>query len=266
MSVPPQQPGPYGEQPDHLGRPPGQSGWQPGPGQQPGGYPPPAQGFPQGGQQPGYGPPPGGYPQHPGQGQPAGQPGYGLPPHGLPPHGLQPYGQPDQFHQPGYGQPGGFGGPYGAPPRRNPLPWILAGAGVLVIGVVAVLVFTLGGGGAKGTAEAVVAEMNKGADADIDNIRGLTCKKDLGELDRLKESLDPAAGAADVPEEFKDIKAKFTLGEVTESGDTAQAKITVAYTGVPEELKEFLKDKSDTLKMVKEEGDWKVCDSFGANF
>jgi hypothetical protein len=255
MSVPPQQPGPYGQQPGQFGQQPGQFGQQPGPGQQPGGFPPPAPGFPPGGQQPGYGTPPGGYQQHPGQpGQP-GQPGYGQ----------QPYGQPGQFNQPGYGQPGGFGGPSGMPPKKSPMPWILGGAGALVVIVVAVvLIVTMTGGSAKSTAEAVVAEMNKGADMNLDNVRELTCKKDVEKLDELKDQLGPGT-AKDVPKEYKDIKTKYTLGEVTENGDTADAKVTIAFTGVPEEMKEFLKDKTDTIKFIKEDGDWKVCGSFGGS-
>jgi hypothetical protein len=251
MSVPPQQPGPYGQQPGQFGQQPGQFGQQPGPGQQPGGFPPPPQGFPQGGQQPGYGTPPGGYQQQPGPpGQP-GQPGYGQ----------QPYGQPGQFNQPGYGQPGGFGDPYGAPPKKSPLPWILAGGGVVVIAAVVVLLLTLGGGSAKDSAETLVAEMNKGSDLSIDNIRDITCKADQGKLDKLKQVADPAA-AEDVPEQYKNIKAKFTLGEVTENGDKATAKINVSYSNVPDEAKEFIKDNSDTVDLIKEDGDWKVCGSF----
>jgi hypothetical protein len=247
MSVPPQQPGPYGQQPDPYGQQPGQFGQQPGYGQQPGGYPPPPSGFPQGGQQPGYGPPPGAYGQPPQQGQP----GYGQ----------QPYGQQGQFGQPQYGQPGGFPPPYGAPKKKSPLPWILAGGGALVIGVVVVLMLTLGGGSAKSTAETVVGQLNKGASIDIDAIRKVTCSKDLAKLDDFKkqlEKIDPAAAG----DKFKDIKATYSLGTVTETGDTAEAKVDLKYQNVPEDMKDFVKDRSDTIKMIKEGGDWKVCGTF----
>ncbi|WP_133251851.1 proprotein convertase P-domain-containing protein [Actinomycetospora cinnamomea] len=109
----------------------GQSGPQPYYGGQPYGQP----GHGQSGPQPYHG----GYQQPYGQ-QPYGPPGYGPPAYGAP------------WGQPGYGQPGH--GPYGQPghgpqpPRRNkPLPWILGGAGVLVVLVaVIVLLVALGGG------------------------------------------------------------------------------------------------------------------------
>jgi len=247
MSVPPQQPGPYGQQPDPYGQQPGQFGQQPGYGQQPGGYPPPPPGVPQGGQpQPGYGPPPG---------------AYGQPPQGQPGYGQQPYGQQGQFGQPQYGQPGGFPPPYGAPKKKSPLPWILAGGGAVAIGVVVVLLLTLGGGSPKSTAETVVAQLNKGSSVDIDAIRKVTCQKDLSKMDDFKkdlEKIDPSK----VDDKFKNIKPTYTLGEVTESGDTAEAKVELKYSNVPEDMKDFIKDRSDTLKMIKEDGDWKVCGTF----
>jgi hypothetical protein len=86
--------------------------------QQPGyGQPPPGYGPPAGQQPPPYGAPPAGYPQQQGYGPPPGQPMYGQPPqqqgYGQPPPGYgqppqQPYGQPP----PGYGQPPqGYGAP-----------------------------------------------------------------------------------------------------------------------------------------------------------
>ncbi|MDA3647562.1 DUF4333 domain-containing protein [Saccharopolyspora indica] len=103
-----------------------------------------------------YGPPPGGYPQWgqqpPNTGMPQGGPGY--PPQGgfPPPQGGfapqpppqqygygQQYQQPQQFQRPANQFPpqGGFG----PPPRkkRSVLPWVLSGAGVLLVAVVLVL-------------------------------------------------------------------------------------------------------------------------------
>ncbi len=160
MSVPPQQPGPfgqpgpYGQQPDGFGQQPGGYGQQPGgfgqpgqPGQQPGpppgygqqlGYPP-SGGFPAPGpQQPGYGPPAGAFP-----GQ---QPPPGYPPQGYP---GQPGGFPGQQPPTGFpGYPGGPGGPGG---KNKAMPWLLAGGGVVVVGVVVVLLFVFGVFGGKGS-------------------------------------------------------------------------------------------------------------------
>ncbi|MEU4806857.1 hypothetical protein [Actinosynnema sp. NPDC023587] len=266
MSVPPQQPGPYGQQPGQPGHQPGQSGPQPGYGQQPGGYPPPPQGFPQGGQQqPGYGPPPGGFPP---PGQP-GQPGPGQPP----------YGPPGQFGQPGYGQPGGFGDPYGAPRKKSPLPWILAGGGVLVIAVVAVLLLTLGGGNGspKDAADSFAAAMSS---QDYDKLRALTCAEDQKEIDDLKKAFDPESISKEIeksldslPAELQDkmksmqeaaknIKLTATVANVTEKDDThAEAEISIKLEGVPDELKELMKgDTTNKVPFVKTDDGWVACE------
>lgn len=112
-----------------------------GPGMQPGGVPLgytqqeyPPQGYPQQGypQQGGYaGPPP---PAQPVQQQPIQQPQYAHP------YG---YGQPQPYYQ----SPGGFGFP-AVPPKkkRSALPWIIGGAGALVVlAVVLVLGFVAPG-------------------------------------------------------------------------------------------------------------------------
>jgi hypothetical protein len=132
VTYPPQQPGPYGQQPQ---QPPPSGGYYVPPGA---GYPPPP-GYQQPGQQPGY-PPSGqqqpgqqsGYPP-PGQQQPGQQPGYppspGYQQPGFPPG-------PGSYPQGGPGQPGY---PGGQPPRKGgPLPWILGAVGALVVVVVLV--------------------------------------------------------------------------------------------------------------------------------
>ncbi|MBW4717675.1 hypothetical protein [Saccharothrix obliqua] len=266
MSVPPQQPGPYGQQPGQFGQQPGQFGGQPGPGQQPGGYPPPPPGFPQGGQpQPGYGPPPGGF-QQPGPGQP-GQPGQ-----------QPPYGQPGQY-PPGYGQPGGFGDPYGAPRKKSPLPWILAGGGILVIGVVLALVFTLGGGNgtAKDAADSFATAISN---KDYEKLRSLTCAENQKDIDDLKKAYDPSAINEDLeknldslPPEFKEkakkmqeaaknIKMVASVKNVTEKDSThAEAEIAIKLEGVPDELKEFIKDDlSNKVPFLKTDDGWVACE------
>lgn len=271
MSVPPQQPGPYGQQPGQFGQQPGQFGQQPGYGQQPGGYPPPPQGFPQGGQQPGYGAPPGGYGQ-PGQPVP-GQPG----PPGQPGYGQQPYGPQGQFNQPGYGQPGGFGDPYGPPRKKSPLPWILAGAGVLVIGVVAVLIFTLGGsnGTPQDAAAGYVGAING---RDFDKLRSLTCAEKQGSVDDIKKATDPGAFAAELEKELedlppelreqvekiqeaaKDIKVSVALDKVEEKSDTeAEATVSINFENVPAEMKAQVENQTDKLPLKKTDDGWVAC-------
>jgi hypothetical protein len=191
MTYPPQQPGPYGGQPPGYGQ-------QPGPGQQPGGYP----------QQGGY-PPQGGYPQpgaYPQSGpQPVQQPGgYGAPPQ---------YGQ-----QPQYGQPGPYGPQYG-PPKKSPLPWILAGGGVLVIAVVVVLILVLSGGSdtssPQGIADSIVKAIN---DKDADAAKKLFC--DPG-------SVSKSVDISTIP---KDMKATAKVQKAEANGDTGTVQILMTLT------------------------------------
>ncbi|WP_199442000.1 Rv0361 family membrane protein [Umezawaea beigongshangensis] len=266
MSVPPQQPDPRGQQPGQFGNQPGQFGQQPGQEQQPGGYGQPTGGFPPAGPPPqqggGYGPPSGGFQQPPGQpGQfPQGQPGQY--PQGQP-------GQPGPYGQQPYGQPGGFGDPYGTPKKKSPLPWILVGVAVLVVAVGVILFLTLGGKGnssARGAAESMVAQLNKGPDADREAIKNLTCKEDLDKLNDLEEqlkSLDIGAQEG-APDSAKDIRAEFSLGEITENGDTATGSMTVKLVNVPDELKDMMPETENQqdIKLVKEDDGWKVCGSF----
>lgn len=268
MSVPPQQPGPYGQQPGQPGQQPGQFGQQPGYGQQPGGYPPPPQGFPQGGQQPGYGPPSGGFAQ-------PGQPGPGQPPYGQPGQ-YGPYGQ-----QPGYGQPGGFGDPYGAPPRKkSPLPWILAGGGVAVIALVVVLVLTLGGGGNSSPQDAAESFATALSNQDYDKLRSLTCAKDQKEIDDLRKSFDPDEISKQLDESLeglppelrervqkmqeaaKNIKIVASVKNVAEKDDThADVTIAIRLEGVPDELKDMMKSENeDDIPFIKEDGGWVACE------
>jgi hypothetical protein len=224
MSVPPQQPGPYGQQP----------GWpQP---DVPGGAPQP-------GQQPGYGQP---YGQQPGgyypQTGPQPQPGWGQQPYGTPPGG---YGQPGQ---PGaYGQPGQFPGQFGPPQggRKSPLPWILIGGGVLVVGIVVVLIVVLSGGpnssDPKSVAQAYVDAVNN---KDSSAMANVSCAADKALLDRAKNAPknQQGQGQGSIP------NIKLTLGDVKTNGDSATATATTNQGGTP-----------IPLKLVKEGGAWKTC-------
>lgn len=152
-------------------------------------YPPP------GGQQGGYGPPQGQpYGQRPPQTPPGGQP-YGAPP----PQGQQPYGGPPPQGQP-YGGPGGPGGPGqgafgqgpggpggpGTPPGGYPTPpppapsakpsaagkIIKIVAGLVVVGVIAVLVIKFWGTSAKAAEVGDCIKVNSASatDADVEQI------------------------------------------------------------------------------------------------
>ena len=116
----------YGQQPGYDPQQYGQQQYaQPGYGQQPG-YDPQ-----QYGQQPGYDP------QQYGQQQYSQQPGQGQQQYGQPGYDQQQYGQ-----QPGYG---GSSAAFGAAPKKSALPWILAGAAALLLGLFAFLAFVAPG-------------------------------------------------------------------------------------------------------------------------
>ncbi|GAA3886673.1 hypothetical protein GCM10022243_59340 [Saccharothrix violaceirubra] len=287
MSVPPQQPGPYGGQPGQYGnqpdpygspqgpydqQPPGQYGGRPGYGQQPGGYPPPPQGVPQGGQQPGYGQQSGGYP-------PPGQQGYGQPGYGPPPGGPGQPGQPGQFGQQPYGHPGGFGGPYGPPRKKSPLPWVLGGVGVLAVVVVLVVVFVFNGGGnssPKEAADTFVAAFNA---KDWDKLKSVTCAEDHSKIDDLKSKADPASMAAElekaiqeappemreqfkkIAEAAKNIKTTATVTKIEETDSThAKATVKIKLENVPDEIKGSVKsDLEEDVKFVKKDDGWVTC-------
>ncbi|AXX29625.1 hypothetical protein KCV87_08855 [Actinosynnema pretiosum subsp. pretiosum] len=241
------QPGQYG-QPDQYGQQP-QSGQF---GQQPGQY----------GQQPGQ---PGQFGQQPGYGQPGQQPGYGQP--GQPGQ----YGQqPGQFGQQPYGQPGqpGFDQYGGVPPKKkSPLPWVLGGVGALVvIGVVVTLVMVLGGGGgssAQEVAERYVAATNGDGELDEDMLCAADAAK-IAELNKQFENMEkPDLG--DLPDSpASQMKATNTLGKVTENGDKGTFEVIMKFENVPDIMKEYVKDTTRTMDVVKEDGGWKVCNVFKA--
>ncbi|WP_026425532.1 hypothetical protein [Actinokineospora inagensis] len=193
---------------------------------QPGQFPQSGQ-FTQGHQpHPGQFPPPGQVP--PGQ-FPAGQvpPGQFPQQGGYPPQGAYPQ------QQPGYPQ-NQYGQPY--PQRRNRLPWILAGGGLVVIGVVVTLVLTLSGsdtGSARGTTEAILDALVSG---DADAYNKLVCNADD------KVTADQA----------KQDQAQVTepkVQDVTETGDTATATISAKVEG---------ETRTVRLRLKKANGTWCV--------
>ena len=240
MTYPPQQP----PQDDPYGRQSGQGDW----GQQQ---------RPEYGQQPGQ---PGqqGYDQ-PGYGQQPGQPGYGQPSYGAQP------GQPGYGAQPGqpYGTPpGGFGPPpgYGPPAKRSALPWILGGIGVLVVVALAVgAYFAFGdqGNDPRQVAQTVVDEMNKLENANAATIENVLCNADK---ETFQQEFDEFVNG------FKELKeqtgegfeANFTLGDVRTEGDTGSFDIIAEASFQGETNKETI-----PAQLVREDGDWKVCDLQG---
>lgn len=212
MSQPPGPPGPYQQYP---GQPPHGGGF---PGQ---GYPQ-SGGFPQQ-QPPGYGPPQGG-PQGPPQG----------PPPGYPPSG--------GFQQPGYD-------PYGQPPKKSPLPWILGGVGALVvIGGVILLIVLLGGGGTGDPESAAETALGHFEDGDFAALAEMTCADQKSQVQQMGKAGGSAPGApGKVPEGMA-----VSIGEVKEVDATnAVATVDVTQNGK--------KVTSVGFKLAKEDDQWLFC-------
>jgi hypothetical protein len=221
VTYPPQQPGPFG--------------------QQPGGYPQqqPQQPY---GQQPAGG---FGYPQTgPQQQQPYGQPQPG--PFGQQPGAYNPYGQP------------GFPGQM--PKKKSPLPWILGGVGLVVVVVIVLVAVSLTGGGTSGTpqdaAKSIVAMFNS---RDYTGLENATCAKLKSSVDSTVSKFDPAKNP-NVPADLKDLKLNLALNGVTSSSDTsAKASVSLHYENVPTKYQKALKDRNGSMTLAKEDGSWKVC-------
>ncbi|MET9230827.1 hypothetical protein [Lentzea sp. NPDC003310] len=264
MTYPPQQPGPYGQQPP-PGGPYGQQPPQPGPyGQQPGQYGQPQQPGPHGQQPPpGYGPPPQqGYQQQPPPGH--GQPG---------PQGRQPFGQ----H-------GGFGGP---PPskRNNGLIAAVVVLAVLVIvgGIGYPYLFKPGSdsddtaaatsqtstnsepttGGTEPAAPSSKSSSNSTGSADADAqevaeeftdrmVEGTRVGK--GDPNNVKDLVCPEAFGTMKPQNKAQPNIKATVSEVKVSGSTGTFKQSL------EGLEgQGTQTAAIIYKLSKSGGDWKVC-------
>jgi hypothetical protein len=181
--------------------------------------------------QPGYGPPSGGFP---GQQQPGGFPGQ---PGGYP-------GQPFPSQPVGYaGYPGGPGGPA----KNKALPWILAGSGVVVIGVVVVLLFVFGVfGGSGGSTDSpdqlaqkvanVVSTQDEQAAAAI-SCNGAAAVTNNGQLQQVKG-----------------IKVQATVtGNAQVSGSTATATIHLSFQQSGHSI-----EMDGKLSMQQQNGKWCV--------
>jgi len=259
MTYPPQQPGPYGQQPDQPG------GW--GYGQQPGGQ--------------------GGY----GQGQ--GQGGYGQGGYGQPNTGgfaqQDPYAAPDPYaQQTAYQGVGGFpGGPGGQPPKKS-------NTGV-VVAIVAAVVVLLGGAGAgiffltrdddPGTAQPGTSTSAEPTSEDD----GPTSTK-RSSAPRTTKPADTSGPAEVVEEYMKAYESKSFSAVVGKACEAYKKKYGTDTTSLEDELKPYkieatpgdeptvtgsiasggfkLNLTTDTgttsevkieIKIVKESGTWKFC-------
>jgi hypothetical protein len=159
----------------------------------------------------------------------------------IPQHGPQPtpYGP--------HWQPG-----YGSPRRRNTAAWVVLGGGLLVVGLVLTLVFTLTSGPDRdtpeGVAEAVADVFN---DHDFEELTTLSCADDK---ETVAETVDMLTGFG------SEFGATATVDDVDPVGDDrAVAELMLTYTKVPNELRGVLDvgDKEDVnLELAEENGEW----------
>ncbi|MBE9373533.1 hypothetical protein IQ251_03625 [Saccharopolyspora sp. HNM0983] len=217
-------------------QPPGPGGWGP---QQPGQYP---QGPPQQPQQPGgwQGPPGGQYPQS------------------GPPPGQYPGGQ--QPHPPQGGYPPGFDGP---PKKKSPLPWILGGAGALVVvaGVVIAIVLSTGGAGdPRETAQEYTDAMNA---KDFATVGQMHCQDDQDQVEQFAnpaKSFEDEGMPAEQAQELADsLQFQLTLENVREEGGE---KATASFSG---DMAMSFAGQEQTFpvnqerSMIVEDGEWRFC-------
>lgn len=240
-----------------------------------------------------------GQPQQPQQPQQPPQQPWG-PPGGQP--AQQPYGQQPGFGQGGYGQGGGGQGGWGPPGStggggkgKGKLFAIIGSiAAVVVLAVVAavVLVKVVGGGGPDSVAKDYLEAQNF-VDPDYQKQCDLLSKDSQKELldsadvkdcdayadkqqkqfdDQLDEKLDESDTCDSTLDDIRDdITYDAEIKKTDENGDKADVDFTLTskYTGDQSVLDDCGGDDDNenstdgTIKLVKEDGDWKVDDLEG---
>ncbi|WP_184921708.1 Rv0361 family membrane protein [Saccharothrix ecbatanensis] len=161
------------------------------------------------------------------------------------------------------------------------MPWILGGAGALVVIVVAVVLILNMTGGSNGTAKDAADSYAAAINAkDFDKVRSLTCAEHHDEIDDMKKLYDPATMSAEIEKQLeslpaemrkeaqksidkaKDVKVTLAVDNVVEKSDTtAEASMSVKYENVPEDMKSLMKDqKAAKIPFKKTDSGWVACD------
>jgi len=134
------------------------------------------------------------------------------------------------------------------------LPWILAGGGVLVIGVVVVLIITLGGGGGSGSGD--VAAAGSGSNSAEDVARAAVDAINKQDMNAGKEIACDAAAAGNAPSLSDlglppDFKFTAELTDVQENGNAADATVTINVSIGGQKVSQPM-----TLKLKKDGSEW----------
>lgn len=128
---------------------------------------------------------------------------------------------------------------------------------VVSIVCIALLVMTAGvslgcggGGASSGMTPTEVADayMRATVDLDVDTAWGLMSKDN-------QESLTKEEMAQTVTEEMQALDLSYTLGQETIDGDTATVEVTLTVT---DKTSGESQEVTDTLDLVKEDGEWRV--------
>ncbi|MGW1676165.1 Rv0361 family membrane protein [Saccharopolyspora sp. NPDC002376] len=139
-------------------------------------------------------------------------------------------------------EPNGFAAVEPPQKKKSKLPLILGLVGVLVVlagaGVGAYFWLASGPGEAKPVAQELVTKVNA---HDFKSVRGLVCESNKAKLNKDLDQLEQ-------------WKFKVELGQVTERGDSATAKLTGTFTA---DGKAHPVDQ--TMSLVVEDGEWKIC-------
>lgn len=219
-------------------------------------------------------PQPGQTPYTPPQGQQPAQPPYQQP--GQQPGQQQPYGQQAGGYPPQPGQAPSWQTPYptggsGGGGKGKLFAIIGGGAALVLIVLVVLFVVVLGGGGPKGVAEDYI---NAQTEFDIEKVCNLSSERLQKEsfFGDAKNCKDTAKASEEfITDEIRgyldDAEFDVEIGDVTEDGDTAEVKYTLKseYKGddvdgfkAAFDTEDLTETNKGTLKMVKEDGEWKV--------
>lgn len=158
--------------------------------------------------------------------------------------------------QPASEQPAEAGEAPTSKKKRTGLLVGVAAAVVVILGGGAGLAFAfVGGDSARSVAEEYVAvtkkETQQPRSVTAENYRPIVCKKAMPQIEKMQKQKEKFLESAP-PESIEKIKKmKISVKSVQENGDSGKAAFETTFPGQP--------PRTSELKMIKEDGDWKLC-------
>ncbi|MEV0699607.1 hypothetical protein AB0I53_17055 [Saccharopolyspora sp. NPDC050389] len=139
--------------------------------------------------------------------------------------------------------------------RRTGLIVGVAAAVVVLAGGAGVGFMLVGGGSAQSAAEDYVAlsmkETQDPRSVTADDYRPIVCKQAMPQIEQLQQVKEEFLKTAK-PEDLEQLKTvQVSVKSVQENGDSGSATVESTFPGQP--------PQSSELKLVKEDGDWRLC-------